>query len=268
MFPFEHSSPEVDHTSSLMFQLQDCLLQACLFDLRYLGPCHTWSNKQPVTPIAKKLDRLLVNNTTISSYPHAVASFLPPEMSDHSPCLLNLALSLPQAGTCPYRFQNYLTKHPGFAQLVKEAWILAGSVCQTLSQLCVCFNVCRFRHYKIRPQQPFKRRETFFHRICQVRASYNTIRTFLDGSGVWITDPMEMSNLAVAHFCSVLGPIYAPPKVISSHNWFTGLLNFTTSPQDSLKHRGTLLVMKSPTPSSISFRRGSCLTLRTPQSSL
>ncbi|CAN6919485.1 unnamed protein product, partial [Brassica oleracea] len=77
MFPLEHSSPSVDHADYLMYQMQDCFLQAGLFDLRYLGPCHTWTNNQPDIPIAKKLDHLLVNNTTISAYPHAVASFLP-----------------------------------------------------------------------------------------------------------------------------------------------------------------------------------------------
>ena len=136
MFPLEHSSPYVDHADYLMYQMQDCFLQARLFDLRYLGPCHTWTNNQPDIPIAKKLDRLLVNNTTISAYPHAVASFLPPDLSDHTPCLLNLALTLPKASTFPYKFPNYLTKHPGFTQLIKDAWIHAGNACQTLSQLC------------------------------------------------------------------------------------------------------------------------------------
>ena len=136
LFPLEHSSSDVNYTDNLMYQMQDCFLQAGLFDLRYLGPCHTWTNNQPVTPIAKKLDRLLVNNTTISAYPHDVASFLPPDFSDHTPCLLNLALSLPKAGTYPYKFQNYLTKHPGFAQVINDAWIQAGSACQTLTQLC------------------------------------------------------------------------------------------------------------------------------------
>lgn len=136
LFPLEHSSPSVDFTDNLMYQAQDCFLQAGLFDLRYLGPCHTWTNNQPDSPIAKKLDRLLVNNNTLSAYPHAVASFLPPDLSDHAPCLLNLSLSLPTTGTYPYKFQNYLTKHPGFAQLIKDAWIHAGSVSQTIAQLC------------------------------------------------------------------------------------------------------------------------------------
>ncbi|CAG7872168.1 unnamed protein product, partial [Brassica rapa] len=136
LFPFEHSNPDVNFTDNPMYQLQDCLLQAGLFDLRYLGPCHTWTNNQPESPTAKKLDRLLVNNITIDSYPHAVASFLAQEMSDHTPCLLNLALFLPRAGTFPYKFQNYLTKHPGFAQVINDAWIHAGSASQSLTQLC------------------------------------------------------------------------------------------------------------------------------------
>ncbi|XP_048634085.1 uncharacterized protein LOC125608168 [Brassica napus] len=60
MYPFEHSSPSVNVSNGLMFQLQNCFLQAGLFDLRFLGPCHTWTNKSPDAPIAKKLDRLLV----------------------------------------------------------------------------------------------------------------------------------------------------------------------------------------------------------------
>lgn len=119
-----------------MFQLQDFFLQAGLFDLRYLGPCHTWTNKQLECPIAKKLDRLLVNSSSISAHPHVVATFLPSAISDHTPYLLNLAYSLPKAGTYPYKFSNYLTKHPGFTQLIKDAWINSGRVSHTLTQLC------------------------------------------------------------------------------------------------------------------------------------
>ena len=291
MFPLEHSNPAVDYTDNLMYQMQDCFLQAGIFDLRYLGPCHTWKNNQPDSPVAKKLDRLLVNSNTIAAYPNVVASFLPPDLSDHCPCLLNLALSLPKAGTYPYKFQNYLTKHPGFAQLVKDAWIHAGSVCQTLSQLCWKLKqiksdlkiINRENYSKIQErvtnthsllqlvqvqalQDPtstnfqaerdlhqkwnflreieelyFRQRSrinwlragdfntTFFHMICQVRTSYNAIRAFLTGCGIWITDPLEMSEHAISHFRSVLGPTYQPPLISSSPEWFASLHNYTVS---------------------------------------
>lgn len=74
---------------------------------------------------------------------------------------------------------------------------------------------------------------TFFHRIYQVRSSYNAIRAFLNAAGVWITDPEEMSNLVVSHFCSVLGPFNPSTSISSSQKWFQSLLNYTVSPAQS-----------------------------------
>nr|VDD48885.1 unnamed protein product [Brassica oleracea] len=129
--PCEHSRPHVVVPDGLMYQLQDCFLQMGVFDLRYNGPCHTWTNNQPDTTIAKKLDRLLVNTKTIISFPLTLASFLPPIFFDHSPCIIDLAFSLPKT---------------------------AGNKCQTLAQLCWKL---KFRLFKIPLQSPFKRRKTY-----------------------------------------------------------------------------------------------------------
>ncbi|XP_056864114.1 uncharacterized protein LOC130511234 [Raphanus sativus] len=132
----EHFDPNIYAPDYLMYQLRDCFTQLGLFDLRYVGPTFTWINSQPDNPISKKLDRLMVNNAFIGSYPHALSTFQAPLFSDHSPCVLDLAFSLPSAGTKPYKFQNYLIKHPGFAQLIHDAWIQTRNACQTLPQLC------------------------------------------------------------------------------------------------------------------------------------
>ena len=54
LHPHEHSSPSVVVHDSLMYQFQDCLLQCGVFDLRFNGPSHSWSNKQPVKPVGEK----------------------------------------------------------------------------------------------------------------------------------------------------------------------------------------------------------------------
>uniref|UniRef100_A0A0D3CI77 Uncharacterized protein n=1 Tax=Brassica oleracea var. oleracea TaxID=109376 RepID=A0A0D3CI77_BRAOL len=262
LFPLEHSSPSVNTRNHQMYLFHDCLLQTGLFDLRFNGPNHTWKNNQPESPIAKKLDRQLVNNNVISSFPHAVATFLPPSVSDHTPCLTDLAYQLPKAGTQPFKFQNYLTKHPGFTQLITDAWAQAGGICCNLADLCWKLKIIkkdlkllnRDNYSKIQErvketycllqtvqvqalQSPtpqifreerdlnqrwmflrqieecyFRQKSwinwlregdlntTYFHRICQVRASYNAIRVFITSTGALITDPLEMSQHAIAHF--------------------------------------------------------------------
>lgn len=261
-----------------MYQLQNCFLQMGVFDLRFIGPQHSWTNRQPDNPISKKLDRFLVNSTALSTFPNALASFIPPLISDHTPCVLDLSFSLPIAGSCPYKFPNYLTKHPKFHQLIHDAWSQAGNMCQTLAQLCWklkviksdmrALNIDNFSQIQEREsvanrlhqcaqvealQNPttttfqaerdlhqnwtflrqieemyFRQKSrinwlregdlntTYFFQICQVRASYNCIRAFLTLSGDLITDPLEMSALAVSHFQSVLGPLHCPPSALLS----------------------------------------------------
>ena len=76
-----------------------------------------------------------MNKLVIAAAPHASASFLPPLISYHCPCLVDLNHPLPIAGTKPFCFLNYLTKHPNFTSVVSEAWFQAGSTCLNLTNL-------------------------------------------------------------------------------------------------------------------------------------
>lgn len=117
-----------------MIEFRDCLLQTGIFDLRYHGLLNTWSNKQPEDPIAKKLDMLLANQNWITSYQNSFATFLPPDFSDHSPCVLELSLPLHIAGTKPFKFYNYLSKHPKFLTSSADYWIQVGGIASHLGE--------------------------------------------------------------------------------------------------------------------------------------
>ncbi|KAF8079843.1 hypothetical protein N665_0997s0003 [Sinapis alba] len=67
------------------------------FDLRYQGSQFTWTNKH------------------------------------HSPFLIDLSFQLPREGTRPFKFFNYLTKHPEFTEKIEDAWLQVGDISIDLS---------------------------------------------------------------------------------------------------------------------------------------
>lgn len=120
-----------------MAELRDFFFHLGIFDLRFRGNYHTWTNKRPRCPITEKLDRLLVNNTWIVDFPDSVATFSAPGFSDHSHCILDLACPLPCAGTKPFRFFNFLTKHNSFSKTVEVAWAINEVMDSSLSSFCL-----------------------------------------------------------------------------------------------------------------------------------
>ncbi|KAL1189621.1 hypothetical protein V5N11_030477 [Cardamine amara subsp. amara] len=123
LHPSEHSSPDVNQFTSPMVDFKSCIDQLEVRDLRFHGTRFSWSNKSPSNPIAKKLDRALINESWLNTYPSSLANFLAPEISDHTPCCIHLDCHIPQAGTKPFKFYNYLSYHPDFLAVVANAWI-------------------------------------------------------------------------------------------------------------------------------------------------
>lgn len=104
-----------------MEEFRECLLNANIFDLPYKGHHFTWWNKRDANPIAKKLDRALVNDNWLLSFPFSVSIFGEPEFSDHSPCCVQLG-SQNQGKKSPFKFSNFLLHHPNFLGQIAEAW--------------------------------------------------------------------------------------------------------------------------------------------------
>ena len=77
-----------------------------MFDHAFTGPFMTWSNHQSGGFLARKLDRVLINDNWLSCFPDSSVEFLPPEVFDHCPGFVQLhqeSRSPPK----PFKFFNY-----------------------------------------------------------------------------------------------------------------------------------------------------------------
>lgn len=118
LHPSEHSRHYANSITADMRDFKACLDQLEIKDLHSQGLLFTWTNKQPDDPKAKKLDRVLINENWITSYPLSIAKFLAPKISDHTPACVTFASPLPLAGTRPFKFLNFLSGHPDFLPLM------------------------------------------------------------------------------------------------------------------------------------------------------
>ncbi|XP_059627500.1 uncharacterized protein LOC132270337 [Cornus florida] len=108
--------------SNAMTDFNDYLQETELEDLKFNGILYSWSNKSLGNAcIAKKLDRALVNLRWTETFPLSECTFLPPNISDHSPILVTLDLSTPRRHI-PFRFFNAWSLHPNFHPSVYAVW--------------------------------------------------------------------------------------------------------------------------------------------------
>lgn len=71
--PVEHSKLPSLSLDKRMRDFNHCLLTANVEYLNFRGTTFTWWNKQKSSPIAKKLDRCLVNDAWYFNFPSSVA---------------------------------------------------------------------------------------------------------------------------------------------------------------------------------------------------
>lgn len=112
-----------------MRDFDDALTLSSLMDMNYRGCTFTWWNKRRLSPVAKKLDRILVNDEWQAMFTNCVGFFDAPHFSDHSPSCIILNSSHPRQKK-PFMFYNYLLKNQDFLPLISKSWFsynVAGS---------------------------------------------------------------------------------------------------------------------------------------------
>ncbi|KAL0455347.1 UNVERIFIED_CONTAM: hypothetical protein Slati_0873900 [Sesamum latifolium] len=102
-------------------EFQGCLRATGLITLPIQGEWFTWHNcSRDTRSLWKRLDRLLVNDCWLGSWPNTYYESLHARTSDHSPLVLrcdNLRQSIGM-----FRFDNYLTLSSEFIPSVQRIW--------------------------------------------------------------------------------------------------------------------------------------------------
>ncbi|XP_010506876.1 PREDICTED: uncharacterized protein LOC104783414 [Camelina sativa] len=114
------SSAGSTRINKCMVDFRQCLLNVGFSDLSYRGNDFIWWNNQEANPLAKKLDRILINDNWLMEFPLAYAYFGDPEMSDHCPCCLRLGAATRTKG--PFMVSHFLFQHEEILPRVFEFW--------------------------------------------------------------------------------------------------------------------------------------------------
>ncbi|KAL3734506.1 hypothetical protein ACJRO7_023803, partial [Eucalyptus globulus] len=99
-------------------EFRQCLDQAELDDLRYVGFRYTWSTSSGPSRKMRKIDRVLVNPCWSQVFSFSEASFLALGISDHSPMVVKV--ENPILRKRPFKFFDFWMQHPDFDSIVKQ----------------------------------------------------------------------------------------------------------------------------------------------------
>lgn len=123
----------------------ECLDEAGLDDMRYVGNRFTWATSSGSNRKLRKIDRVLINSAWNSVFSFSEASFLPQGVSDHCPMVVRI---MPTPNTRkPFKFFNFWMSHPSFFDMVSQVW---NSDFTGTSMYSLCCKLralkCRLKH--------------------------------------------------------------------------------------------------------------------------
>ncbi|OMO60226.1 reverse transcriptase [Corchorus capsularis] len=114
-------SSDFSGNASDIAEFNECLNDIAVFDHSFTGPLFTWSKNIDEHPLARKLDRVLINSDWLLHFGNSMVEFLLPEISDH--CLMNIITDVKIfSPPKPFKFFNFWTKHDDFLPLVNRVW--------------------------------------------------------------------------------------------------------------------------------------------------
>jgi exonuclease III len=108
--------------NSYQLEFHDCLNTLEVVDLNFSGCFFTWSNKSEGDNfVARKLDRVLVNEEWLCQFGRTCVDFPTRGISDHSPAVITVG-TLPSFGPKPFKFYNYWLENKDYMEWLSNCW--------------------------------------------------------------------------------------------------------------------------------------------------
>jgi hypothetical protein len=90
-----------------------------ILEIPLKGRNFTWSNMQQA-PLLEQLDWCFTSLNWTIDFPNTLLLPLAKPTSDHLPCVVQIGTKIPKANV--FRFENFWVQHPGFLDVVEQAW--------------------------------------------------------------------------------------------------------------------------------------------------
>ncbi|XP_039155725.1 uncharacterized protein LOC120287105 [Eucalyptus grandis] len=223
----------------------DCLNQAGLDDLRYVGNRFTWSASSGPSRKLRKIDKVLTNSAWNSIFSFSEASFLPPGVSDHSPMMVRILPTPNTPRALKYRLK--LLNKEVYADisaktdearrllsLAQEAIQLDPHNHDLANEEKEHFRV--FSELRLQEESFFRQKSRirwlkegdlntkYFHHLVKRSHLRNRILSIYNGDTL-VSDPAEVHQLFVSHFQALLAA--SPPSYVPTIEEIRKNLNHT-----------------------------------------
>lgn len=102
-----------------IFLFNQAINKLDLIEIPLHGRQFTWTNKQ-YPPLLERLDWFFTSTNRTTKYPDSIVTTLCMEVSDHWPCVVEIATSIPKPNI--FRFENHWLHHDDFINTAVQGW--------------------------------------------------------------------------------------------------------------------------------------------------
>ncbi|XP_074293359.1 uncharacterized protein LOC141620366 [Silene latifolia] len=194
----------------------DCLNDSGMIDIQATRAYYTWSNKQkPTDRVYSRLDRFMLNQNWMTTYPTMFANFLSEGVFDHCPCVVKDSKQ-ERNKQRSFKYMNMWGEDKDFLQIIFDIWQNDVSGHKMFQILKLGFKGCnRSSLAKVSWLKEGDANTTIFHRVIKSRRAKNTVIQIEDMHGKECSDKHSIQIAFLEYYNSLLGMRHDTLKVRS-----------------------------------------------------